>query len=193
MKRLGATAVWVAAAAIGGILHAPAAETPQAFEVASEKMLQTLLADRFKLVVRHETKEVPAYALTPGKGGPKLTRPKAEDQPGLGMGRKVDPNGQMSIRITGRKAEMRDFAFLLLMTARRTCTGSDRAHRRIQFRCGVRAVRLGYRLHRALPVYGSSGATGASTGDGEGSAGWPGYRARREAFGKLDRKPIRSH
>jgi len=36
------------------------------------RMLQALLADRFKLVVRYETKEVPIYALTTGKGGPKL-------------------------------------------------------------------------------------------------------------------------
>jgi uncharacterized protein (TIGR03435 family) len=36
------------------------------------RMLRALLADRFKLVVRYETKEVPVYALTIGKGGPKL-------------------------------------------------------------------------------------------------------------------------
>jgi uncharacterized protein (TIGR03435 family) len=38
------------------------------------RMLQALLADRFKLVVRHETKEVPVYALITAKGGPKLHR-----------------------------------------------------------------------------------------------------------------------
>jgi uncharacterized protein (TIGR03435 family) len=35
-------------------------------------MLQTLLADRFKLRVHHETKEMPVYALVPGKNGPRL-------------------------------------------------------------------------------------------------------------------------
>jgi len=35
-------------------------------------MLQTLLADRFHLVMRRESKEVPVYALLIGKGGPKL-------------------------------------------------------------------------------------------------------------------------
>ncbi len=35
-------------------------------------MMQSLLADRFKLVVRHETKELPVYALTVAKGGSKL-------------------------------------------------------------------------------------------------------------------------
>jgi uncharacterized protein (TIGR03435 family) len=35
-------------------------------------MLQALLADRFKLAVHRETKEMPVYALLPGKGGPRL-------------------------------------------------------------------------------------------------------------------------
>ena len=37
-------------------------------------MLQTLLEDRFKLKIHHETREVPAYALTVAKGGLKLHR-----------------------------------------------------------------------------------------------------------------------
>ena len=41
-------------------------------------MLQALLADRFKMVVRHEIKELPIYVLVVGKGGPKL--PKADIQ-----------------------------------------------------------------------------------------------------------------
>ena len=39
-------------------------------------MLQTLLEDRFKLVVHRETKEMPVYALLPGKNGPKLPEAK---------------------------------------------------------------------------------------------------------------------
>ena len=35
-------------------------------------MLQNLLAERFKLTLHHETKELPMYALVVGKGGPKL-------------------------------------------------------------------------------------------------------------------------
>src|SRR5579872_1572706 len=35
-------------------------------------MVQSLLADRFKLTVRHETKELPVYALVVAKNGPKL-------------------------------------------------------------------------------------------------------------------------
>ncbi len=43
-------------------------------------MLQALLADRFKLVVRREMKEMPVYALTVGKGGPKLEKAAIEEK-----------------------------------------------------------------------------------------------------------------
>jgi len=42
-------------------------------------MLQALLADRFKLVVRRETKIMPHFALTIAKGGPKMQETKAEN------------------------------------------------------------------------------------------------------------------
>jgi uncharacterized protein (TIGR03435 family) len=40
-------------------------------------MLQSLLADRFELRVRHETREAPVYALVIAKGGPKLLPAKS--------------------------------------------------------------------------------------------------------------------
>jgi uncharacterized protein (TIGR03435 family) len=39
----------------------------------SRLMLQKLLADRFGLTVHRETREIPVFALLPGKNGPKLT------------------------------------------------------------------------------------------------------------------------
>ena len=41
-------------------------------------MLKTLLSERFKLVVRHESKEMPVYALTVGKKGSKLSEANKE-------------------------------------------------------------------------------------------------------------------
>jgi uncharacterized protein (TIGR03435 family) len=41
-------------------------------EMMQGPMLQSLLEDRFKLKIRKESKEVPVYALTVAKGGPKL-------------------------------------------------------------------------------------------------------------------------
>jgi len=42
-------------------------------------MLQTLLADRFKLALHRETRDLPVYELTAGKSGPKLPAPKEAD------------------------------------------------------------------------------------------------------------------
>jgi uncharacterized protein (TIGR03435 family) len=54
------------------------AETPTD-ENGLRLMLQTLLSQRFKLVVHHETREAPVYALTTGKNGPKLHELKEGD------------------------------------------------------------------------------------------------------------------
>jgi uncharacterized protein (TIGR03435 family) len=50
------------------------AEGNASLEMMSGPMLQALLEDRFKLRVRRETREVPAYALTVAKNGLKLPR-----------------------------------------------------------------------------------------------------------------------
>lgn len=43
-------------------------------------MMQSLLADRFKLAVHHQTKEMSAYALVVGKNGPKFQESHAEGE-----------------------------------------------------------------------------------------------------------------
>jgi uncharacterized protein (TIGR03435 family) len=43
-------------------------------------MLKALLADRFKLVVHREMKEMPVYALVVGKGGPKLEKADIDEK-----------------------------------------------------------------------------------------------------------------
>lgn len=45
-------------------------------------MLQNLLAERFKLVIRKDTKLMPAFALTAGKGKPKIREASGSGQPG---------------------------------------------------------------------------------------------------------------
>jgi bla regulator protein blaR1 len=51
-------------------IHAKA-EEPQGEVTMKGPMLQALLEDRFKLKIGYETKQVPVYALTVAKGGPK--------------------------------------------------------------------------------------------------------------------------
>jgi len=41
-------------------------------------MFQTLLADRFKLVIHRETRELPMYSLVVAKNGPHITAPSAK-------------------------------------------------------------------------------------------------------------------
>lgn len=43
-------------------------------------MVQALLADRFKLVIHREVKELPSYALAVAKGGPKLQKADIEEK-----------------------------------------------------------------------------------------------------------------
>jgi uncharacterized protein (TIGR03435 family) len=43
-------------------------------------MVQALLADRFKLVIHRETRELPVYALVVAKGGPKLQKADIEEK-----------------------------------------------------------------------------------------------------------------
>ena len=45
------------------------------------QMLESLLADRFKMVAHRETREMPVYALVLGKHGPKLTEAKPDPPP----------------------------------------------------------------------------------------------------------------
>jgi len=47
-------------------------EEPQSEEMMNGPMMQALLEERFKLKIHHETREVPVYALTVAKAGPKL-------------------------------------------------------------------------------------------------------------------------
>jgi uncharacterized protein (TIGR03435 family) len=59
------------------LAKAPLATTQESLNL----MLQNLLADRFKLVVRKDTKAMPAFVLTAGKGKPKMKEASGSGQP----------------------------------------------------------------------------------------------------------------
>jgi uncharacterized protein (TIGR03435 family) len=102
------------------------------------KMLQTLLAERFKLVIRKETKMMPAYFLTVAKGGTKFNglKPGAVDRMIFVQqdGKKVGPpeandiymmtigsddNGKRLINFTALNLTMRDLAKYLIASTHR--------------------------------------------------------------------------
>jgi uncharacterized protein (TIGR03435 family) len=82
-------------------------------------MLQNLLAERFKLAVHHETREIQRYELTVAKGGPKFKEsapPAAKDDSKTGAGPGGPPgrdqNGYPILRGGTRMAIMGDKARL---------------------------------------------------------------------------------
>ena len=94
-------------------------------------MLQTLLADRFKLVLHHDTRELPIYALTVTKGGLKQLPPKdggcaplssdapappppAPGQPGA-CGHVAVMGSPSGLRMEGSKVPMAEFIRTLAM------------------------------------------------------------------------------
>jgi uncharacterized protein (TIGR03435 family) len=58
----------------------PPGLSQQALVEKERLMLQALLADRFKMMIRRESKEMPIYALVIGKGGPKLPKAAIEEK-----------------------------------------------------------------------------------------------------------------
>ena len=66
---------WIDTERFDLIAKIPPGTTEEQFRL----MLQNLLAERFKLVLHKENKEVPLYALVVAKGGPKLKESPRED------------------------------------------------------------------------------------------------------------------
>jgi len=81
-------------------------------------MLQTLLAERFKLVIHHDQKAVPVYALLVGKGGPKL-KPSAPHDAGKKDCQRQGVVGGVPgmLQVTSTRMTMADLAELLPDTA----------------------------------------------------------------------------
>ena len=74
--------------------------------VEMRKMMQALLADRFKLAVTHETKDLPVYALVVAKSGPKIHQsteePLAPDPNGPPPGPPGPGQRRQGIMLNGR-------------------------------------------------------------------------------------------
>ncbi|HVY92397.1 MAG TPA: TIGR03435 family protein [Bryobacteraceae bacterium] len=64
------------------------------------RMMQSMLAERFGLVVRQDSKEVSGYALVTGKNGPKLHSP-GNEEPGMMLGRSR-ATGQRTLTATSQ-------------------------------------------------------------------------------------------
>jgi bla regulator protein blaR1 len=81
-------------------------------------MFQSILADRFKLVIHHETRELPVYVLSVAKGGTKL-KPSAPDDPAAQIPRRI---GMMinNGKVTANDAHLSTLVSVLSRTLGRT-------------------------------------------------------------------------
>jgi uncharacterized protein (TIGR03435 family) len=85
-----------------------------------KRMLQTLLTDRFKLVLRHETKELPGFVVSVARGGAKLSTWKDGDRitPAGLLGSRQN-GGQWSAVVAGNKVSMAGLVISLESATRR--------------------------------------------------------------------------
>lgn len=104
----------------GAIYEVDATSNPKATEAEVRLMLQSLLLDRFKMVVHRVTKDADGYALLVAKGGPKMQAAKEGEMPALPewmRGPAADPAGMEGLvvgtmperavgSITGRRVTM---------------------------------------------------------------------------------------
>jgi|ERR1017187_331460 uncharacterized protein (TIGR03435 family) len=101
------------------IAKAPPATSPETIKL----MLQAMLADRFKLLVHKDTKPVPAFVLTMGKGKPKLKKPDGAGTPGCEFHREgLNSGGATHELISCRDATIEEFTQLLRTWAREYLT-----------------------------------------------------------------------
>jgi uncharacterized protein (TIGR03435 family) len=82
-----------------------------------EAMLRTLLAERFKLQVRRETKDASVYALVPGRGGAKVPTAKGDDPVMFNVS--PDPGGGNALRLRVSNVTMSRIALMVGIVVRR--------------------------------------------------------------------------
>jgi uncharacterized protein (TIGR03435 family) len=105
-KVLGGPA-WLETDRFDIIAKAPQSTPPDTVKL----MLQGLLADRFKLVVHKDTKPLAGYALTVGKGKPKVKESETSGSPGCqGKPEPAPPAQVLYVVVTCRGMTMETFA-----------------------------------------------------------------------------------
>ena len=87
---------------LGSIRFDVVAKAPEEEPAAGRMalMMRALLADRFKLVVHHETREVPAYTLVTDPGGAKVRASSADEPPDSNPFRMSEPGSLTGRRVT---------------------------------------------------------------------------------------------
>ena len=87
------------------------AENPDSTPDQVREMLKSLLADRFKLALHKETREMPIYSLAVDKGGPKFEKAAADEKPVVQPG----PMGRLVFQAQGMLSLVNTLANMLDM------------------------------------------------------------------------------
>jgi uncharacterized protein (TIGR03435 family) len=106
---------WISSDLFDVIAKVPDGTTP----ATAKMMLQALLADRFKLVIRNDTRPVPRYVLSVDKGGSKLKSAGGSDENGCkpqqlapppAGGGPIDPASTPNIKVACRNVTAAEIA-----------------------------------------------------------------------------------
>jgi uncharacterized protein (TIGR03435 family) len=153
--------------------------SPDQAKLVKQRMLQNLLADRFKLTLRHETKTLPVYALVVAKRGPKLQESKDSGMAPIGGGGPGGPKGPMmrvhfgrgEQEVASRDVQMSFLAQMLSQRLGRTVLDKTGLKGRYSFTLKWSAdVNHGQMIGGPGPV-GGLGPGGAGAGEATGAAG----------------------
>ena len=121
---------------------------PASQDMMHGPMMQSLLEDRFKLKIRRETREGPAYALTVAPGGSKLPRfkegnctPYTFPPPTLAAGQEfcAESMGRNGTEATVYRQgiDLDTFATFLFVMTDRPCHQQNRARREVRYSSGI--------------------------------------------------------
>ena len=168
-----------------GTLKPCPARTPRPTITAEQRdeMFKTLLADRFHLILHHETKELPVYDLVVAKGGSRL-RPSG-DEPGFGM---TDTGS-----ITFKKTTVSTFANVLSGVPGTQSHRQDPPPRQLQRRSVLdpgRSRRRPPGRRWTVYLHRPPGAARPAPPIFEGPRRGPGHRPRRKAGRELIRSDL---
>jgi uncharacterized protein (TIGR03435 family) len=90
--------------------------SPKLTDPVMQQMIKTMLAERFGLVLRRETREMPVYLLKVGKDGPKFNG-RYRDPSGRDVLESVGPEGGCWISMRRDNSNSRYFAFKVCSTS----------------------------------------------------------------------------
>jgi len=138
---------------------------------AKRQMLQALLADRFKLTLRHDTKQLPIYALVVAKGGLKLHESKPDDANPDPANAPPHPNnkGRMRMSVDSGAIEMTATGMSMDGLARQL---ASQLHSTVRNETGIKGI-YDFTLHFTpddAPMDASGGGANANLSDNSGTS-----------------------